>query len=178
LHGVVIIAGGMCLWSESVPGVVLWAWLLGHGLLLLTGALWLVLVVMDVMRRGSWPRAVFLVAPLLVSLTFVALVAQLPLKARWAADRSAFDSSVRPGLPGGLEGVRRIGSMPAIGYEITSVWRVPEGVLFKEANGSFFDDAGFAYLPNGPSVDMDQPDFESPTFTHLGGPWYSWTASW
>ncbi|MGY0002335.1 hypothetical protein [Micromonospora sp. I033] len=50
--------------------------------------------------------------------------------------------------------------------------------MFYEANGYLIDDAGFAYLPDGPSPDLETPDFESPVFKHLGGAWYSWTASW
>lgn len=45
----------------------------------------------------------------------------------------------------------------------------PGGAIFYEAHRAGFDDAGFAYL-NGP--------LESPRFSHLGGPWYSWSATW
>src|SRR5919108_100061 len=40
------------------------------------------------------------------------------------------------------------------------------------------DDAGFAYLPDGPDPALEAGWFESPDFHHLGGPWYAWTASW
>jgi hypothetical protein len=45
-------------------------------------------------------------------------------------------------------------------------------------DGAFFDDAGFAYLPEGPTASLENGSFESPVFRHLGGPWYRWTASW
>jgi hypothetical protein len=46
--------------------------------------------------------------------------------------------------------------------------------------GSLFDDADFAYLPNGPLPAIETHAslvMKSPTYTHLAGPWYSWTVS-
>ncbi|MBM7785503.1 hypothetical protein [Tenggerimyces flavus] len=63
-------------------------------------------------------------------------------------------------------------------YEVIRVETVPGGVLFYEANGNLFDDAGFAYLPGGPTPELENGGFESPNYRHLGGPWYAFTASW
>lgn len=63
-------------------------------------------------------------------------------------------------------------------YQVTSVWRVEAGVLFYEKTGALSDDAGFAYLPDGPSPDVENGLFESPRFRRLGEGWYAWTASW
>lgn len=54
-------------------------------------------------------------------------------------------------------------------------WR---GVVFYDSVGAFIDDAGFAYLPDGPSPDMANGSFENPQWFALGNHWYAWTASW
>jgi hypothetical protein len=68
----------------------------------------------------------------------------------------------------------RIGS-----YSIDAAYRVPGGLIFKESQGSFFDDAGFGWFPAGPDRGvLENGSFERPEFTHLRGAWYAWTASW
>jgi len=52
------------------------------------------------------------------------------------------------------------------------------GAIFYEDHGAMFNDAGFAYLPHGPNRSVANTNFEAPVFSHPGGPWYSWTASW
>jgi hypothetical protein len=47
-----------------------------------------------------------------------------------------------------------------------------------EATGDFLDDAGFAYLPDGPDPELGNGSFEVPQFVHLSGDWYSFTSSW
>ncbi|MGI8686105.1 MAG: hypothetical protein ACR2MO_13635 [Acidimicrobiales bacterium] len=63
-------------------------------------------------------------------------------------------------------------------FEITHIDKVDNGLLFYEQTGNLFDDAGFAYLPAGPTPDLESGGFESPQFRSLGGGWYAWTASW
>nr|MDT0664056.1 hypothetical protein [Micromonospora sp. DSM 115978] len=63
-------------------------------------------------------------------------------------------------------------------YQILYAYQVGDAVFFYEANGAGFDDAGFAYLPNGPDASFENTLFEAPSYNKLGGPWYSWTASW
>ncbi len=52
------------------------------------------------------------------------------------------------------------------------------GYLFFDPLGNAaVDYAGFAYLPNGPSLDSDG-GFELQELNHLQGPWYAFVASW
>jgi hypothetical protein len=99
---------------------------------------------------------------------------------RWAASRDAFAAIVagHPIPPAGSEWTPltvpdRLGS-----YHIISASWVPGGAIFYEAHGNVFDDAGFAYLPGGPTAELDTVSFEGPRFRHLGGGWYRWTAGW
>jgi len=70
---------------------------------------------------------------------------------------------------------QRIGTYGILAWE-----RVDQGVIFWESHGALspFNDAGFAYLPNGPSDGLQNGSFEDPHFRSLGGSWYAWTASW
>ncbi|MFG3301773.1 hypothetical protein [Micromonospora chersina] len=177
LNVVASIAAACLLFAFSVPGFV---FLLVLGLvhvLVLAAMAWIVLVMMGIQRREwSWW---FLSAPAVVVLALV--VAGAPLQARWAMSRSAFErvvATLPTTSPVGVEWSSvpvpsRIGA-----YRIEAAYPVPGGVVFYEENGYMTDDAGFACLPDGPTSDLETPDFESPAFKHLGGPWYSWTASW
>jgi hypothetical protein len=109
------------------------------------------------------------VAPVAGALVWGALAVDAPLRARWLASRPAFEAAVESA--GADDG--RIGL-----FSIRHVRRDGEAVIFTEANGAFFDDAGFAYLPDGPHPGLENGSFESPQYTHLGGPWYSWAAGW
>lgn len=61
----------------------------------------------------------------------------------------------------------------------TTAFRVRNGAIFYDTTGTgFLDDAGIAYLPDGPNASLENGSFEIPDFKHLGGPWYSWGASW
>jgi hypothetical protein len=63
-------------------------------------------------------------------------------------------------------------------YGVRDFETVPGGwIVYDESGSGLFDDAGFAYLPAGPTPDLGDGLWESPQFRHLGGPWYSWTAS-
>ncbi|MET8832977.1 hypothetical protein ABZV78_03545 [Micromonospora sp. NPDC004540] len=118
---------------------------------------------------------------MIVVFVLALLVAGAPLQARWAMSRGAFEQVVAT-LPTTSPVSGEWSSVPVpsrIGaYRITAAYPVPGGVVFHDANGYLIDDAGFAYLPQGPTPDLKTPDFESPVFKHLGGAWYSWTASW
>jgi hypothetical protein len=174
-HGLLALATLPVLWATSLPGSSTGWLLLSFVTWTAFGVTWLVRLIlyMTHRRRLSWW---FVVAPLMfVTLVWV-VVADLPLKVRWAASQTAFDTAVAE-LPPGQE----VGTEPqTIGSFRISYWeRVPQGVLFYESHGSFmFNDAGFAYLPDGPSDAMESGTLESPEFRSLGGPWYAWTASW
>jgi hypothetical protein len=174
-HGLLAIATLPVLWAVSVPGssttwllvsLLVWFWF---------GAVWLVRLALYVThrRRLSWW---FAVAPAMFVLLVSVVNADLPLKVRWAGSHDAFEAAVA-GLPADEElslQPKTIGS-----FRISETLRIPEGVLFYEAHGAFlFNDAGFAYLPDGPSDDIGDGALESPEFRPLGGPWYAWTASW
>ncbi|WP_262015472.1 hypothetical protein [Micromonospora sp. Mcm103] len=180
LHIGVAITGVCLLWAVSVPGFVFFVMLGVVFLFAVAGLSWAVLVGFFVVERRRWSWR-FLVAPVIVVLTAALVVAGAPFQARWAVSRGAFDRVVAT-LPATspqdtewstVRVPHRIGA-----YIITSAYTVPGGVVLYESNGYMLDDAGFAYLPQGPTADLANEDFEAPRFTHLGGPWYSWTASW
>jgi hypothetical protein len=176
-HAVVAAAAGCLLWAFSVPGFS--AILAGAALLVLGLATPLWAAGAEALRRVGWSWW-FLVAPAMGMAVIALLVAGMPLQARWALGRGAFETVVDdlPETPIGSE--RTVLHVPArLGsYRIIAAYHVPGGVLFYEANGALFNDAGFAYLPDGPTASLENGSFESPVFRHLGGPWYSWTASW
>ena len=166
------------LWSETLPGMKFIAW--AGAVLGLVGfaAVWGLRLVLFAVhhRRLTWWFAVAPLAGLLVATSGQFTV---PLQVRFGLSRPAFDHAVRTLQdPGGggyyFVGSRRIGS-----YTIDSARRVHGGVIFDEHNGDFFDNAGFAYLPDGPTPGLaNDYDFEAPVWNHLQGPWYSWIATW
>lgn len=168
------------LYAVSVPGISVFAFAFACLCLLALAAVWLIKLAR--IRRTS-PRSqwTYLIAPVGGALVLMLVVLDLPFQARWSLSRDSFASEIDslpaavlsdedadlPGFP------RRLGL-----YSITQAYRVHGGVIFYEATGNFFDDAGFAYLPKGPTPDLETGSFESPEFHHLGGSWYSWNASW
>lgn len=152
-----------------------------YGLGLMAAALvWLVWLVVFVAwrvkgrptRRARW----WFVLPVGAVVTVSLLAFHVPLRARWAVSRSDFARTVAlvqrdPARAEELEG--QIGW-----YSINSIQVVDGGVLFRERTGGFFDDSGFAYLPDGPDADGKNMGLESPEILHLSGPWYAWSASW
>jgi hypothetical protein len=174
INCVVVLLALPVLWAFSVPGLDVLSLLAGLWLWQVAGALWGLRLLAHVAwkrERSGW----FAVAPVMV-LVLIGLVSMnVPLKARWALSSASFDAAVAvlPPEPDFVRGPAEIGS-----YTITSVQRVPTGVIFTELHGAVFNSAGFAYLPAGPTPDLENGSFEGPQWTSLGGPWYSWTASW
>ena len=192
-HAVLAVAVVAFLWSRSVPGIALMEDLASTAALGLVALVWFGRGVSYLLarRRGvtrARPRARrrarwFLAAPVAGALTLALAGLDAPLRARWALSRGAFEHVVETGPPSspdaGRDGWQGIEAPDRIGlYRITSASRFGEAVLFWEAHGAFVDDAGFAYLPDGPDPALESGWFESPQFRHLGGPWYAWTASW
>lgn len=173
-HAVLVLLGLVLLWAWSFPGfhfvliVLFWPTLLAAAVWVIRG-----LTYLRAIERGTGAGTSrwFAVAPVGALLLLAIVVADLPLRARWATSRSAFDRAVDDTLPVGSE--RRIGS-----FTITTIRRVEGGVLFYEKAGSFMDDAGFAYLPGGPTPDLASGSLENPRWNDLGGGWYAFTASW
>lgn len=175
-------------WTLSKPGTGFFGSYLVLGSVLLVPALLIAVVVFGLaLPRG---HRLLGVAPIVVAIGATALwavtwVTQWPLDVRFAASESDFQAVVEQIDPAAAQHVvadgwgdpvavpKRIGT-----YEISNASVVHGGVIFYEAHGNFFDDAGFAYLPQGPTDDLANGGFESPQWQHLRGPWYSWTASW
>jgi hypothetical protein len=116
------------------------------------------------------------VAPLMLSLVLVLLWTSVPLRARWRLSEGAFEDVVAQ-IEAHPENVRTASGDIGL-YTIISVEVVEGGILFTDSEGSGSDDAGFAYLPDGPHDGLENGGFEAPCFVHLDGPWYAWTASW
>ncbi|WP_238008729.1 hypothetical protein KZZ52_03090 [Dactylosporangium sp. AC04546] len=173
-HLVVVAVAGGVLWSVSYPDGDLY--LLGaFGCTsVLVGCFWLgwtISVARTTGRRRGW----FLAGPVVGVLTLALLCTGAPFKMRWAASRGAFAAVVagHPIPPPGSEWEgfivpRRLGL-----YSITEAGWVPGGAVFYEAHGGLYG-AGFAYLPGGPTAELDTVELYWPQFKHLGGSWYRW----
>lgn len=158
----------------SLPGSMFFAALLLALVWLLLGALWIVLLVLDIRDRRPSPAT--LVVPVLVIATAAFAVSGSALQMRFDLARPALQDAV-DSMPADDDYVLGPGLVGT--YAITSMERVPGGVILSEAIGdSFVDDAGFAYLPAGPTPELENGSFENPQWHDLGGGWWSWTASW
>lgn len=168
------------LWSHSFPGLIIFPWVGSVAFLFLGAVVWgvrLLTFAFAKYRGRAEGRARWLfVAPAVGVLVVTLLVADVSLRARWSVSRSDFEAVVDEVMKD--EDYRSIENQRLGFYDITSIYRQGEAIIFDERNGDFFDDAGFAYLPNGPFPELENGGFEAPQFRHLGGPWYAWTASW
>ena len=183
-HAALAAGLGLWLWAGSVPGFGFSPWLAAALALGLLGLGW-------TLRAGTfvWARrrhratgsaGWFAVAPAAVLLGLTLIVLDVPLRARFTASRGAFEALVDRAPPPTARAdwvdfavPERVGT-----YRINNAYRVGDAVIFYESTGAFIDDAGFAYLPNGPFDELDTGWFEGPQFRSLGHPWYAWTASW
>jgi len=161
------------LWLFSGPGVPTIPVLAALAVLSVFGLTWLGLVYSA--RRGGRPLTWYGVAAALTTIVFLLVMLQVPRHARWAASQQAFDLfaaevAANPHAP----------VPPSIGwYDVDNLRHVDGGWIIYETTGSgMLDDAGFAYLPAGPTNSLGDGSWENPRFVHLGGPWYTWTASW
>lgn len=183
-HLVVGLAGLLLLISVSVPGVAFFSGLAAAYVLGIGAVVWVVRGLLFVLARrdgrahgaARW----FLVAPLGGLLVVALVLADVPLRARFSLSEAAFDRALElaPAETSldeqeHFEVPDRIGS-----YRITDAYRQGDAVIFYERTGSLVDDAGFAYLPSGSFPELENGGFERPSFRHLQGDWYAWTASW
>ncbi|MGS2615417.1 hypothetical protein ACVCAH_12960 [Micromonospora sp. LZ34] len=176
-----VMAGGatVLLWAFSVPGFSVLVALAALPVLAVAALLWTVGAQLSHSAGRTLPWWL-LVAPVMAVVTLALQVTRAPLHLRWELSRGAFESVVAD-LPEPTAATRfdrvevpaRVGS-----YRITGAYLVPGGVVLYEENGAFFDGAGFAYLPGGPSPSLHNGSFESPSFSPLGDGWYRWAASW
>lgn len=183
-HAVIAAAAVAVLYAFSVPGISFFVALLAGWVLILSGVVWTLRGVLFWLARRRH-RAVgsatwLLIAPLGGILVIALLWSETPLRVRWALSQNSFAKVVKEAPPGeSRRDWRRLEADGRVGlYRVTEAHRVGEAIIFYEANGALFDDAGFAYLPQGPFPELDTGWFESPQFRHLSGPWYAWIASW
>ncbi|MEV6928045.1 hypothetical protein AB0M46_26570 [Dactylosporangium sp. NPDC051485] len=176
-HLVVVAVAGGTLWSVSYPGSHFSLFAASGCASILVGCFWLGWTIYVARTTGGWRRW-FLIGPVIGVLTLVLLCTGAPFKMRWAASQGAFAAVVagHPIPPPGsawesFTVPRRLGL-----YSITRAGWMPGGAVFYEAHGDVFYDAGFAYLPGGPTA-VDTALFESSQFRHIGGNWYRWTGT-
>lgn len=179
-HGVVVLAAAGFLYSLSFPGIAYFLAAATSVALLGLAIAWLVQLVMFCAARrrgqGAGRGLRFVIAPVVGALVVVSAWTGAPLYLRWAASRSSFDHAVKASQNGGTPDRGLFGRIGL--YRISRIKAVPNGLLFYEATGDLFDDAGFAYLPAGPSPALANGSFENPQWRALGNDWYAWTASW
>lgn len=178
-HAVLSAAAIGLLLAFSVPGFGLPIFVVSSELLGVAAVVWLVRLVVFSRSQRTWSWW-FAVAPAGGLLAFTLILANVPFNARWALSRDALQAVVTELPPGPTGADSLLVDVPSrLGaYRIRSASQVPGGVLFYEATGNGSDDAGFAYLPDGPTPALENGSFERPVFEHLGGGWYAWTASW
>lgn len=124
-------------------------------------------------KRAEGRVASFLLGPLIAVLAFAVVSGDIPLRARWAVGRSAFEDYIeRPDVrPFSPESVRfdareRLGT-----YEVRRIEQQGDDWYFETGQGFLFTDYGFAFLPRG-------PEQQSPyLYQHLDGPWYVYSYS-
>ncbi len=163
------------LWAGGYPSGGLVAGLVAAGLLLITGVVWLVFVVRELIKRRF--AVVALTTAVVLALIAVAAFAsriELPLLARFAIVRPAFDRVVAERAAAGGDA----GPCPAwIGtYRINGCWTSGTSTYFSERDGGFLNSVGFAYLPDGPP--FGSPMGGSIAYSQLRGPWYWYIQEW
>ena len=175
LLGAFVAVGSLgTLWAASLPGSAFFVLLPLALLWLASAGIWIALVVQDVRRRR--PGAVTVLVPLVVIATASLMLTDVPLQVRFDLSRGAMQHAVDT-MPADADMVLEPGLIGT--YVIRSMERVDGGVILAEAIGdSLINDAGFAYLPAGPTPELENGSFERPQWHDLGGGWWSWTASW
>jgi hypothetical protein len=161
-------------WAGSYPGSNLAVVVAALVLVGLTGVVWLVLAVTEaVVRRFVLLVTLAVLAGLVIGGSGIAARIELPLLARFAASRPAFDQVIADRGEAGPAAPcpRRIGT-----YRILSCRTLGSDTYFRARDGGFLDSVGFVYLPEG--VPTDPPTGTSITYGQLRGPWYSFVEAW
>lgn len=196
--GFTCVVAVLYLWAISVPGVRFLPWLAavyGAGLIVVV---WVVAAVVTLvgLARGTNRRIgrYLLTVPLIALVMLAAGITEAPLRVRFEPARSDFTEFAQQALAAaeGVEGAdleSMTGADPAWnalnpevplaigGFPLRRARVFPEGLVIFDRQGALFDDAGFAYLPDGEFPPGDG-SFESPDFRSLGGDWYAFTSSW
>jgi hypothetical protein len=168
------------LFAYSYPGVDFFIWFVSASWILASALVWAVWVVAywTAPKRSATDPG-FAIAPLAGLAVVLVVVLGLPLRIRWELSKSSFEAVAAAHPVAADTEWTRVEAPDRIGlYTIWAVDQVGGSIIFYERSGALFDYAGFAYLPDGPTDDLDTGWFEAPEFHHLGGPWYSFVASW
>jgi hypothetical protein len=140
----------------------------------LTGLAWLILAITELAGRRLPLAVTMAVIPLLVigGTGFAARI-ELPLLARFALSRPAFDQVIadRGETAPGAPCPKRIGS-----YRIRSCRTIGSDTYYTARDAGLLDSVGFVYLPEGAPI--DPPTNTSIRYAQLRGPWYSFVETW
>ena len=144
---------------------------------LFVGTAYFVALAVAAVRRGRDGRRMSPVAwilpPLLVVLIAPAIVADLPLRARFAASRGSLDSAALDVLARGS--TERDTRSRWLGFYLVRGIEVEAGAArFVVGESGFGDAQGFAYW-EGPG---EPPVVGEDRYEHLTGPWWIWVESW
>jgi hypothetical protein len=170
----------LLLWSTSYPGSLGPAVVFSLTGILLLGALWLYRFVRWLRSRQRTGVARWAIAPAMVVVTVGLIVTHVPLRVRFELGRDEFDR-ITEGLEprGSFDEWEPLDVPDEVGtYEIDFAFQVGANVILYESHGWYFNDAGFAYLPDGVDPRLASDSFEAPRYISLGGGWYAWRASW
>jgi hypothetical protein len=186
------LACALLLVVTATPGWIALPFLGLCALLSFLGVIWLVRLVLGLASgaRAGRSMRLFLLAPAMVAATGVLVALDVPVRVGFAISRADLQAAadelvapepVHPEMPLGAATLDAIAHEPIEGrfgvYSITRSRLFRNGLVLFESNGAFFDDAGFAYFPDG-NLPLGDGSFESPDFRALGGGWYAFTSSW
>lgn len=159
-----VVAGAAALWAGSGPGGDLGAVMVAFAAAVVTLLVFGGLVVVCVLdRRFAVP---LLVPPLVFGAVWLADRSDLPLRARFAQARPAFERTVLDRAAGS----ETVCPTWAGSYRVLSCRTVGPDTFFA-VRGGFLDDVGFAHRPRG-----GQPAGpDSVRYEPLSGPWYTYS---
>ena len=137
----------------------------------LTTVAWLVAAVLALAARRFDP--VLVVPPVLLALVVGVGLTDLPLRARFAAARPAFEEAVaaRGEAGSGAPCPERAGTYRVLDCE------TEESITHFYTAGGFLDSVGFAYAPDGVPAGPGSGD-EAVYYELLVFPWYTFSRSW
>lgn len=149
------------------------------------GFIWLIWFIIQLTSSARPRPRGWIAAGVILILTPVALAVNLPVKARFLLSAPAFNQLVAQAGPpparlGDRASIQFPGDCPVrVGlYAVNDCEVTDGGYLFFDPLGTgMVDQAGFAYLPNGPHLESD-PGLEVEGLVHLQGNWYAFEASW
>ena len=181
-HVVVGILGFLALWAGTLPGAPIFELVILAWLLIVGAVVWGLKLAVHLMRRrrgtasagGRW----FAVSPVGGLLVVLLLASGAAFELRWAVSQPSLERAVATAQADPV--VAATGDSPRIGlYRFLGAPRVVGDAVFfyHPRGGGLFDDAGFAYLPDGLTPEVDG-QFEALRVERIEGRWYRWWSSW